>query len=405
MKDPLEEVRLAESRRGGIVVLGLMIAGLVLLTVTRPYVSAIIVGIIAMVMLHEAGHFLAARRFGMKSTEFFLGFGRPVLWSFKRGGTEFGVKPLPLGGYVRIVGMTNLDKVPPEDEAHAFRRGSHRNRLVVVLAGITVNLLLALMLFYIAIAGQGRIAEGLSTTVNSVVADSAAADAGFRGGDRIVAIDGRRITEWERLKATIERHGGDELTIVVRRDGERVQLTATPRVRDGLGFLGFRPSTRFTEVGILGAVPQSFRAMGDITVGTAEGFARLFSPAGIERYSRNFTSDAPRAGSPDDLERPRSLVGIVDLGSQLVGGNIWALLWLLGGISLFLAIFNLIPLVPFDGGHAAVVVYEWVASRIRHREVRADYRKLIPVAAVVLALLLTLGLSAMFLDIRAAFRS
>jgi membrane-associated protease RseP (regulator of RpoE activity) len=96
------------------------------------------------------------------------------------------------------------------------------------------------------------------------------------------------------------------------------------------------------------------------------------------------------------------LIGIVDEGSQIVDGNIWALLWLLGGISLVLALFNMLPLLPFDGGHAVVVGYEWIASKIKHREVRVDFRRLMPVTAVVLAVFLTLGLSAMFLDIRDA---
>jgi membrane-associated protease RseP (regulator of RpoE activity) len=192
------------------------------------------------------------------------------------------------------------------------------------------------------------------------------------------------------------------MVFTVVRDGLRVDLEATPRDRGGVGFLGVAPKTRFRAVGILEAVPESFRTMGDITVGTAEGVGRLFSPSGVERYSENFTSKAPKAGTPAAQERPRSLVGIVDEGSRIIDGNVWALLWLLGGISLVLALFNLLPLLPFDGGHAAVVVYEWIASKVRGREVRVDFRKLMPVTAVVLAVFLTLGLSAMFLDIRQA---
>ncbi len=172
--------------------------------------------------------------------------------------------------------------------------------------------------------------------------------------------------------------------------------------RGGVGFLGVSPGIQFRSVGVLEAVPESFRTMGDITVGTAEGIGRIFSPSGVEQYSKNFTSNAPKAGTTASQERPRSLIGIVDEGSRIIDGNVWALLWLLGGISLVLALFNLIPLLPFDGGHAAVVVYEWIASKVKGREVRVDFRKLMPVTAVVLAVFLTLGLSAMFLDIRQA---
>jgi membrane-associated protease RseP (regulator of RpoE activity) len=143
--------------------------------------------------------------------------------------------------------------------------------------------------------------------------------------------------------------------------------------------------------------------MWDTTKATGEGLGRLFSPAGIERYSRNFTGEESKSGSPASEDRPVSIIGIVDIGGELVGGNVWALLGLLGAINLLVALFNLIPLLPFDGGHAAVAVYEQIASKIRGREVRVDFRKLIPVTALVLVVFLTLGLSAMFLDIRRIF--
>jgi membrane-associated protease RseP (regulator of RpoE activity) len=404
VRDPLDEASADVDRRGATFVLIAVVVGLVGLAIVRPGARdalAIIFGIVLMVMLHEAGHFVAARRAGMKASEFFVGFG-PRLWSFRRGETEFGVKAIPAGGYVRILGMSNLEEVDPTDEARTFRRGSYRNRLVVVLAGVAMNLLLAFLLFFVVIAGQGRVADGVTTTVFDVTPKSAAAAAGLQRGDRIVAVDGQRFDGWEELKAKIQQRAGEPTTFTVVRDGLRVDLEATPKERAGVGFLGVAPKTHFRDVGILEAVPESFRTMGDITVGTAEGIGRIFSPEGVERYSENFTSNAPKAGTPADQERPRSLIGIVDEGSRIIDGNVWALLWLLGGISLVLALFNLIPLLPFDGGHAAVVVYEWIASRVRGREVRVDFRKLMPVTAVVLAVFLTLGLSAMFLDIRQA---
>jgi membrane-associated protease RseP (regulator of RpoE activity) len=404
VRDPLEEASVDVDRRGATFVLIAVVLGLVGLAIVRPGARdalAIVFGIILMVMLHEAGHFIAARRSAMKASEFFLGFG-PRLWSFRRGETEYGVKAIPAGGYVRILGMSNLEEVDPADEPRTFRRGSYRNRLVVVLAGVTMNLLLAFMLFFVVIAGQGRVAEGANTTVTTVEAKSAAEAAGLRAGDRIVAVNGRHIGGWEQLKAQIQGHAGDLTVFTVVRDGLRIQLEATPRDRGGVGFLGVSPGIEFRSVGVLEAVPESFRTMGDITVGTAEGIGRIFSPSGVEQYSKNFTSNAPKAGTTASQERPRSLIGIVDEGSRIIDGNIWALLWLLGGISLVLALFNLIPLLPFDGGHAAVVVYEWIASKVKGREVRVDFRKLMPVTAVVLAVFLTLGLSAMFLDIRQA---
>jgi membrane-associated protease RseP (regulator of RpoE activity) len=265
-----------------------------------------------------------------------------------------------------------------------------------------MNIFLAFLLFFIVIAGQGRVAEGPSTTISSITPESAAAAAGLQTDDEIVAVDGQPIAGWEELKASIEARGGEETTFTVVRDGASLQIEATPGERGGAGFLGVAPTTQFRDVGVFEAVPESFRSIGDITVGTVEGIGRLFSPEGVEEYSQNFGSNAPKAGTPEADARPRSLIGIVDEGSQIIDGNVWALLWLLGGISLVLALFNMIPLLPFDGGHAAVVVYEWIASKVKGREVRVDFRKLMPVTAVVLAVFLTLGLSAMFLDIRQA---
>jgi membrane-associated protease RseP (regulator of RpoE activity) len=404
VKDPLEEASVDVNRRGATYILVAVLAGLFLLAVFRPGARdalAIILGIILMVMLHEAGHFIAARRAGMKASEFFIGFG-PRLWSFRRGETEYGVKAIPAGGYVRILGMSNLEEIDPADEPRTFRRGSTKNRLIVVLAGVTMNLLLAFLLFFIVIAGQGRVSDGPSTTVSSITPRSAAAAAGLQEGDKVVAVDGQRIDGWEEMKAAIEARAGETTTFTVVRDGVRIPIEATPRDRGGQGFLGVAPRTQFRDVGVFEAIPETFKSIGDITVGTAEGIGRIFSPEGVEEYSKNFTSNAPKAGTPESDARPRSLIGIVDEGSQIIDGNVWALLWLLGGISLVLALFNVLPLLPFDGGHAVVVIYEWAASKVKRRTVRVDFRKLMPVTAVVLAVFLTLGLSAMFLDIRQA---
>ena len=190
MKDPLEDVQLSETRGGSFVVLGVIVALVALLFVVNPWVAAIIVGLIVMVMLHEAGHLIAARKTGMKATEYFLGFG-PRLWSFRRGETEYGVKAIPAGGYVRIIGMTNMEEVPPEDEPRTYRVSSTGRRLTVVLAGVTVNILLAWLLFTVAIAGRGYLLEGPSTSVRQVVSGSAAAEAGVKAGDRFGGAAGR----------------------------------------------------------------------------------------------------------------------------------------------------------------------------------------------------------------------
>ena len=410
MKDPLEEAGTDVTRRGAGISLLLVLLGLIVLAVFRPSTIdtlAIIFGIVALIMLHEAGHYFTAKRAGMKVTEFFLGFG-PRVWSFRRGETEYGVKAIPAGGYVRIVGMSNLEDVDADEESRTFRHAPFGNRLTVILAGVSVNLILAFLLIYVALIGRG-LPDTLEANVSRVVPNSPAAEAGIRDGDRIIGVDGQRLDVDRDIAQALRDRVGQPTTIVVERDGRTATVTAVPKERsssDKSGIIGVsvgQSVSSYRSFNPFEAVPESVSTMGQITRDTGAGIGRLFSPDGIERYSKNFTSDAPKQGSPASNERPRSIIGIVDIGGDLVGGNVWSLLFLLGAINLIVALFNLIPLLPFDGGHAAVVIYEQAASKIRGREVRVDFRKLVPVTALVLVVFLTLGLSAMFLDIRQIF--
>ena len=310
----------------------------------------------------------------MKATEFYLGFGRPKLFTFRRGETEFGVKPIALGGYVRIVGMTNLEEVDPEDEPRTFRQGSFGNRLKVILAGVTMNFLLAFVLFFIVIAGQGQVSEGPSTTIQTIVHDSAAAAAGLKPGDHVLSANGTRIHDWDQMRSIIEKNGGKQLHLVVERKGQQVDITATPAEDSGLGFLGVSPVNTFRSVGFFEAIPESFNTMGKVITGTGQAFEHV---PDVFTALNKVGTPAPTSGpgSRQSLERPRSIVGIVDVGSQ-IAGNVWGMLALLGLVSFSLGLINLLPVLPFDGGHAAVVLFEWIASKIRGRRVQVDYQKL-----------------------------
>jgi membrane-associated protease RseP (regulator of RpoE activity) len=403
VKDPLEDAGIEVASRTATGILVAFIAAMVALAIFVPGSRTpliLIVGIILMVMLHEFGHYITAKRSGMKVTEFFVGFG-PRLWSFTRGETEYGVKAIPAGGYVRVIGMTNMEEVDPADEPRTFRQGTPGRRLTVILAGVTVNLIIAFLLFFIVIAGQGRVFDGPNTIVQTVQPESAAHLADLQTGDKIVAINGVAISSWDQLKSQIEKNGGKQIAIVVDRHGEQVELAATPKEQGGQGFLGVQPGTIVRDVSVLGAVPETFKTMGTVTTGFVDILGNRLSPSGVSTSAQqSFTSAKPAAGSQQDLNRPMSLIGIVDAGSDLVGGNLWLIALLLGQISFILAIFNLLPILPFDGGHAAVVIYEWIASKVKHRRVYADYRKLIPVSVVLLIPILFLGLSSMVLDIR-----
>ncbi|HEY3672317.1 MAG TPA: M50 family metallopeptidase [Acidimicrobiia bacterium] len=405
MKDPLEEAGVGADVNSRVAtgILLAFIGAMVALAIFVPGSRTpllLIVGIILMVMLHEFGHYWVAKRSGMKVTEFFVGFG-PRLWSFNRGETEYGVKAIPAGGYVRIIGMTNLEEVDPADEPRTFRQATPGKRLATILAGVTVNLIIAFVLFFVVIAGQGRVFDGPNTTVERVQTGSAAHAALLQTNDKIVAIDGKPVHTWDDLKSIIEHNGGHQIGIVVLRHGEQVTLTATPDTKDGKGFLGVGPGTVVRDVGVLEAVPESFKTMGTVFTGFTNILSDRLSPSGVSTSaSQSFTSAKPQAGSSEDLNRPMSLIGIVNNGSDLVGSNLWLMALLLAQISFILAVFNLLPILPFDGGHAVVVIYEWIASKVKHRRIYADYRKLIPISVVLIIPILFLGLSSMVLDIR-----
>jgi len=405
MRDVLEEAGVGENVNSRVAT-GILLTFLAAMAALFLFVPGsrtpliLVAGIILMVMLHELGHYLVAKRSGMKVTEFFVGFG-PRLWSFTRGETEYGVKAIPAGGYVRIIGMTNMEEVDPPDEPRTFRNATPGKRLATILAGVTVNLIIAFVLFFVVIAGQGRVYDGPNTTVERIVAGSAAHEADLQTGDKVVAVNGRPIEGWDELKSTIETSGGEEIELTVVRDGGQVTVPVTPHTQEGQGFLGVGPGTIVRDVTPIEAVPESFDTMGNVLTGFVDILGDRLSPSGVSTSAQqSFTSATPAVNSQENLNRPMSLIGIVDTGSDLVGDNLWLIALLLAQISFILAVFNLLPILPFDGGHAVVVIYEWIASKVKHRRVYVDYRKLIPVSVVLLIPILFLGLSSMVLDIR-----
>lgn len=398
MRDPLGDAPPVETRRA-VIGAAVVIALLVGLCVVRPSVTItvlIAIGIVLTVMLHEAGHLIGAKRGGMKATEFFVGFG-PRLFSFRRGETEYGLKAIPAGGYVRVIGMTNLEEVDDADEARTYRRAPYGRKMVMILAGVTVNILLAYLLTFTVLVGRGQ--DAVTTRVGAVVRPSPAHDAGLRPGDRIVAIDGERIDDWAQVGPIIQPAVGRTLRVVVSRDGARRVVTVTPETMDGVGRIGITAAVETRRVAPVTALGRSVTVLGTGMRQTLGAMAHLFSPAGVEQYGRT-VADPGSKGSLSEQERPRSVIGIVAEGGDIVGGDLWGVLGLLAAVNLFLALFNLIPLLPFDGGHALLATYEAVASRVRGRRVVVDQRRLMPVTAVVIGLLLLLGISTMYLDVR-----
>jgi len=389
-------------------------------------VLVVILGIVVMIFLHELGHYVTAKWAGMKVTEFFIGFG-PKIWSFGRGETEYGLKVVPAGAYVRIIGMNNLDEVDPVDEPRTYRQKSFPKRLLVVSAGSLMHFAQAFVLLVILLGVVGFPGRSVANPpdrapawqINTVEDDSAAQAAGLKEDDLVVAVNGQPVSHFDELSDALARFDvGDEVQLTVERDGVERTVDATLRARPagvpggdaGTPFLGVGTSKHFSDEP-LGLGTALVRAPGEMVRFTGQTFgamAGFFSPRGISNFADNVgEANNPDSGSggsggsgssSDNNDRLISIIGVVQLGSQDVENRAAFLLALFFSLNMFIGIFNMLPLLPLDGGHAAMAVYERIRSR-PGRAYHADFAKLLPLTYVVVMGLVVLGVTAMYLDI------
>ena len=377
----------------------------------------VVVAIVFMIFLHELGHFVTAKLSGMKVTEFFLGFG-PRLYSFRRGETEYGVKAIPAGAYVRIIGMNNLEEVPPEDEARTYRAQSYPRRLAVAVAGSAMHFMLAILSLFLILTATGAPGGHIFNTsdawqVREVVPGSAASAAGLHAGDRIEFIDGRSVANFDDLHNLVYNQPGKTVPLVVLRDGQQLDLTATIGNENGHGLLGVsRESLPRERVNPITAAGRSVTEFGSGVKASLGALGKFFSPSGLS----NFASDVANGGSPtvsnndnqgststssepsEVKDRPVSIVGAAVLGSDLTREGPFAFLVFFATINLFIGIVNLIPLLPLDGGHVAIATYERLRSR-KGRRYQVDVVKLLPLTYAVVMVLGLLFVSTLFLDL------
>ncbi|HEV7686798.1 MAG TPA: RIP metalloprotease, partial [Acidimicrobiia bacterium] len=378
----------------------LLLAGIVVLAFVRPRLAGtigVLSAIIAMIMLHELGHFVMAKRAGMKVTEFFLGFG-PRLWSIRRGETEYGVKAIPAGGYVRIIGMSNLDVVDPADEERTYRAKPYRHRLGVAVAGSTMHFLIATLLLFTVYAAVGI--PSARPVIEQIVPDSPAQHSGFRVGDRIVAVNGMAVKSWEDIPRYVQAHGESELvfTVIHKGNNERQDVALRPRAEtvDGkqVPRVGIGPEQFLQTKPIPSAVSTTVTEMPKFMWQTIKALGGIFSPNGISNYGHLLSG---KGG--DNNNRLLSPVGAARVAGQAVDNGWGSVLMFLFAINIFVGIFNMVPLLPLDGGHVAIATYEKIASKVKKRRVQVDVQRLMPITAAVLAVLVVMGLSALYLDI------
>ena len=365
-------------------------------------VILIIASLIVMIFLHELGHYITAKAAGMKVTEFFLGFG-PKIWSFRRGETEYGVKAIPAGAYVKIIGMSNLDEVDPVDEERTYRAKPYWRRLSVAVAGSTMHFILAFALALVVFLGFGT-ADPDSDNWSLRTVSGPAQEAGLQSGDRIDSIDGRHFANFDAMSAYIRSKPGGDVEVVVNRDGDarsfRVPLAEENPDGERVGYLGVSPHFEMQRAGLVEGAGDSVREFGRIAKGSVVGLGRLFSPDGFNGYVDHLTGEEKTKTGPGRFEdRPTSVVGIVQVGDQLAKNGLVQVVYLMFAVNVFIGLFNLTPLLPFDGGHVAIATYEKIRSMISGRRYYADVAKLMPLAYAVVLVLALLFVTTIYLDI------
>jgi len=418
-----------------------------------------VVGLLVSIALHEIGHLVPAKLFGVKVTQYMVGFGSTI-WSRRRGETEYGVKAIPFGGYVRMIGMLPpepgtdatrlrqastgpfqsmvdnarqgaLQEVALEDTERVFYAKPWWQKLIIMTGGPAVNVVLGFLLFAVVLMGFGTTVP--TTTVSAVSecivsvssGDSGpvvcgpddpvtpAAEAGFRPGDQIVAFDGQRVQTWDELTPLIRANGGQPVDVVVVRDGGEQTLTPTlatsQRFSDPndpcsptepVGFLGVSPGFESVRLGPTAVAAQ----VGDFSVRTVEAVIAVPSRmVGVW--------DAAFGGGERDICGPVGVVGAGRIGGEIASADGTAVLdrvagfiALLASFNLAIAVFNLIPLLPLDGGHIAGALWEgvkrgWARLRGRPMPPPVDVAKALPLAYAAAILLVGMAVLLLYADI------
>lgn len=375
------------------------------IAVLNPSSSAIalsIVVLLSMVALHEAGHLVAARMCGVDAPEYSVGFGpRLLAFSPKSGKTRYVLRAIPLGGYVRIRGLGAPSKLEGTDDpsrvvqGRSYEEVSRPRRVFIAFAGPLANILTAVLILFVVFSAAG---EHTATLRMLPVEGSPAALAGIKDDELLVAIDGHELESWDEISAYVELSSARKRPLdltVEDASGTSRHVSVSPRLVDGSPRIGIAPVTVRSDVSPLRAMSDASSTTWEITRATAGSFTSVFRAfSSVPRQLASPSTPAPAS------ERVVSPIGAASLAKESARRDGWAgPATMAAAISVFLALFNLLPLPPLDGSHITITSFEGIASRLRRREVKVSTAWTRRIASAVTLMVLFLGVSAILLDI------
>lgn len=334
----------------------------------------IVLGVL--VFVHEFGHYIVARMCGVQVQTFSLGFG-PKIFSRRWGPTEYCLSVIPLGGYVRLLGDDPKEEIAPEERDRSFLSQSVKKKIAIVVAGPLFNLLLALVIF-VGVFMTG--VPSLTSDVGEVQPGSAAAEAGMKGGDRIVQIEGKPINQWEEIRETLQVNGGKPLQFVVERDGQKVDLTVTPTMKETQDVLG--DAHKLWLIGILPKGTHTIKQYDPLTAATM-GAKRTWdmislNVLGIFRLIQGKISS-------DTIGGP---ILIAQMAGQQANEGILNVVLFIAILSINLGIINLFPIPVLDGGHLLFFIIEGIIGHplsLKKREIAQQVGLFIIISLMVFA--------------------
>lgn len=395
---------------GGFVV---FVAGL---TMLAGWELPLVLGcIIVIVMVHEFGHYITAKRSGMLVTDFFVGFG-PILWSTTIGETRYGIRALLLGGYVKVPGMTWTDTIAPELESRTYRSATYPRKAIFASAGSFMHLVMALLLAWGSLTFIGVTQSNTPAVAGFYelpgLAQSPAQLAGLKTGDRFISVDAQPVTSINSVIAQSRSHANEVMTVIVRRHGQLLTLHITPIDGRHLIVNGKPLATGSTPQGYMGiylqdqtvplswyaAVPKAVQVVGSTIMAALHAMVHVFSPGAVASLAHQVVHPTAAQSPASQLTRPVSIVGVVRIADQAATSNVPAFLMILLNLNIFVGLLNMLPMLPLDGGYVAIATYERLRGR-RQQRYQADIRKLAPFVYLFMTALGLLFVSTLWLDV------